>query len=117
MKTGMVIAKIQEPDVEHSIERRTSRRFQIALPILFRWTNSIRHYDVGQCENIGGGGMFVLSKNCPPVGAEIEVEFAIPAFDLVPHAVKLRGVGRVCRVDLTGFAIAGEFVNKTETQP
>jgi hypothetical protein len=116
----MVGTKTQGQEVDHSIDRRASRRFQISLPVLFRWVDSVRHYEVGQCENIGSGGMFVLAKRCPPLGSEIDVEFNTPAFDLVPHSVRVRGVGRVCRIEtcyhLTGFAIAGKFVNEVETK-
>lgn len=107
--------------MEPSIERRTSRRFQIALPVLFRWADSVEHYDVGHCGNIGQGGMFILSSRCPPAGAAVAVEFALPAFDMVPHPVRLCCVGRVSRVEtcyqLNGFAVAGEFVNDTVAEP
>ena len=79
--------KHRERKWNHSIERRTSRRFQIVLPVLFRWADSVEHYDVGHCGNIGQGGMFILAAKCPPAGVEVEVEFALPAFDLVPHPV------------------------------
>jgi hypothetical protein len=102
--------------MDHSIERRTSRRFQIVLPVLFRWADSVEHYDVGHCGNIGQGGIFILAAKCPPPGVEVKVEFALPAFDLVPHPVTLRCVGQVSRVEtcyqLNGFAVAGRFVNE-----
>ncbi len=102
--------------VEHSIERRTSRRFQIVLPVLFRWADSVEHYDVGHCGNVGQGGMFILAAKCPPEGAEVAVEFALPAFDLVQHPIKFRCIGRVDRIEtcyrLNGFAVAGHFVNE-----
>jgi hypothetical protein len=60
--------------------------------------------------------MFILAAKCPPPGVEVKVEFALPAFDLVPHPVKLRCIGQVSRVEtcyqLNGFAVAGEFVNE-----
>ena len=102
--------------MEHSIERRTSRRFQIVLPVLFRWADGVEHYDVGHCGNIGQGGIFILAAKCPPPGVEAKVEFALPAFDLVPHPVTLRCIGQVSRVEacyqLNGFAVAGRFVNE-----
>jgi len=113
---GRPVAKNTGTNVEHSIERRTSRRFQIVLPVLFRWADSVEHYDVGHCGNIGQGGMFILAAKCPPAGVEVAVEFALPAFDLVPHPVKLRCIGRVSRFEtcyqLNGFAVAGQFVNE-----
>ena len=113
---GRPVAKNTGTNVEHSIERRTSRRFQIVLPVLFRWADSVEHYDVGHCGNIGQGGMFILAAKCPPTGVEVAVEFTLPAFDLVPHPVKIRCFGRVSRVEtcyqLSGFAAAGRFVDE-----
>jgi hypothetical protein len=95
------------------IERRNSRRFPITLPVLFRWADGEEHYDVGHCGNIGSGGIFVFSTKCPPAGVEIDVELMLPAFDLVPHPVRLHCTGRVIRVEacyhLSGFAVAGQF--------
>lgn len=102
--------------MEHSIERRSCRRFHIALPVLFRWTDSVEHYDMGHCGNAGLGGVFVLTPKCPPVGMQVEVELGIPAFDLVPREVRFRCIGRVSRVEtcyqLSGFAVAGQLVSE-----
>jgi hypothetical protein len=104
--------------VTHSIERRSSRRFQISLPVLFRWADGSEHYDAGHCGNLGLGGMFILAAKCPPSGADVEVEFALPAFDLVPRPITLRCIGRVSRVEacyrLSGFAITGQLLNELE---
>ena len=97
--------------VSQPIERRASRRFPLALAVLFRWTDSPEHSDVGHCANAGLGGMFVLSANCPPVGTHVDIELNIPAFDLVPRRCQLRYTGRVTRVEgccqLRGFAVVG----------
>ena len=108
-------------NVDQSIERRNSRRFQIALPLLLRWTNGVDHYDAGHCVNIGQGGMFVLAAKTPPVGSEVEVEFVLPAFGSVPRPTRLHCVGRVSRVEtcyqLSGFAVAGQFVGELQAKP
>jgi hypothetical protein len=61
--------------------------------------------------------MFVFSAKCPPLGMEVKIETDIPAFDLVPHQVRLRCIGRVSRVEtcyqLSGFAVAGQLVDET----
>ena len=102
----------------YSIERRVSRRFQISLPVLFRWADCSGHYDAGHCGNIGLGGMFILADKCPPCGAEVDVEFALPAFDLVPRPMTLHCIGRVSRIEscyqLSGFAVAGQIVNERD---
>ena len=103
--------------MDQSIERRTSRRFQIVLPVLFRWADSVEHYDVGHCGNLGMGGMFILAATCLAIGVEVAVEFDVPAFDLVSHPVKLLCIGRVSRVEtcyqVNGFAVAGQLINGT----
>jgi hypothetical protein len=62
--------------------------------------------------------MFILAKKSPRHGIEVDVEFVVPASDLVRRAVRLRCIGRVKRVEmcypLTGFAIAGQFVNESQ---
>ena len=102
----------------HLIERRASRRFQISLPVLFRWADGAEHYDAGHCGNLGLGGMFILAAKCPPSGVEVDVEFALPAFDMVPRPVTLRYLGRVSRVEacyrLSGFAITGQILNELD---
>ncbi len=102
--------------MDRSIERRNSRRFEIALPLLLRWTDGRSHYDAGHCVNIGQGGMFVIAAKTPPLGIEVEVEFVLPAFSLVSRPTRLHCVGRVSRIEtcyqLTGFAVAGQFVGE-----
>jgi len=107
-------------NVDQSIERRNSLRFQIALSLLLRWTDGVNHYDTGHCVNIGQGGMFVLAARTPPLGVEVEVEFVLPAFGGVTRPTRLHCVGRVSRVEmchqLKGFAIAGQFVDELRAQ-
>jgi len=103
--------------VNETIERRNSRRFQIALPLLLRWTDTEDHVDVGHSVNISHGGIFVLAANSPSVGTGVEVEFVLPASDFVPRPTRLQCVGRVTRVEIhsgfKGFAVAGRFLNES----
>jgi hypothetical protein len=104
--------------VNATIERRNSRRFQIALPLVLRWTDSEDHVDVGHSVNISHGGIFVLAANSPSVGIEVEVDLVLPASDFVPRPLRLRCVGRVTRAEicyrLKGFAVAGQFLNESK---
>jgi hypothetical protein len=99
--------------VNHSIDRRTCRRFEITLPVLFRWVDRIEHYDVGRTANVGMGGMFILTSKCPPVGARVELEFVVPAFDRVQRRLRIQFVGEVTRTEtsgqVSGFAVAGRI--------
>jgi c-di-GMP-binding flagellar brake protein YcgR len=104
--------------VDKSIERRNSQRFEIGLPLSIRWTDGAEHYCAGESVNISRGGMFILAEQGPRHGLEVNVEVVVPASDLVPRAVRLRCIGRVRRVEmcypLTGFAIAGQFVDESQ---
>ena len=83
----------------------------VSVPVLFRWADSAEHYDVGHSGNVGLGGMFILTSKCPPVGTEVEIDFAIPAFDRIPRQVRFCCKGRVTRVEscyeVAGFAVVG----------
>jgi hypothetical protein len=107
--------------VDHSLERRNSRRFQITLPLLLHWSDNVDRYDTVHCVNIGQGGMFVLAAITPPVGAELEIELVLPPFGRVPRPIRLHCVGRVSRVEscyqVKGFAFAGKFVNQMQSEP
>jgi hypothetical protein len=100
-------------NLDDSIERRNSRRFQITVPLLLRWTDTASHYDSGHCLNIGQCGMFVLAATTPPLGGEVEIEFVLPPFGGVLRPTRLHCVG--CRFEtchqLTGFAVSGRFVD------
>ena len=108
-------------NVDQSIERRNSRRFEIALPLLLRWTDGRSHYNAGHCVNIGQGGMFVLAATTPPLGGDVEIEFVLPPFSSVPRPTRLQCVGRVSRVEvcyqLKGFAVSGQFVDECQAVP
>jgi PilZ domain len=108
-------------NVDRVIERRNSRRFQIALPLLLRWTDNGNHYDSGHCLNIGQGGMFLLAAKTLPLGGDVEIEFVLPPFSSVPRPTRLHCVGRVSRIEvcyqLKGFAVAGRFVNQLRAEP
>jgi hypothetical protein len=105
-------------NVDKSIERRNSRRFPMALPLLLRWADSEDHVELGHCVNISHGGMFVLAANSPPLKIEVEVELVIPPSDFVPRPIRLRCVGRVSRVEICygfkGFAVTGRFLNESK---
>ena len=95
------------------MERRTRARFRLVFPVIFHWKDEMEHFAVGYCRNIGLGGGFIVTSNCPPVGAEVEVDVVVPASDPGPTEILFRHTGRVIRIqpceDLLGFAFAGNF--------
>jgi hypothetical protein len=107
------VAGKPEIKVHRSIDRRAVRRFRFVVPVLFCWADGTEHYDVGRSGNVGLGGMFIFAPKCPPLGTQVELEFVIPAFDLVPRQVRFRCIGQVTRVEtcyeVAGFAVAGRI--------
>jgi hypothetical protein len=101
--------------VDFSNGRRAFRRFQLAVPALFRWREEEEHREIGCCTNIGTGGLFVLTSKYPPLAAEVRVEVVLPAFDPALPEVRINCVGRVIRtqpsshLSTVGFAVAGSF--------
>jgi hypothetical protein len=99
--------------VHSSIDRRAFRRFRLSLPVLFRWADSAEHYDVGTSGNVGLGGMFLFAAKCPPVGAQVEVDFTVPTFQDIPRQLRFCCKGQVIRLEtcyeVAGFAVAGRI--------
>ena len=60
--------------------------------------------------------MFVLAAKTPPVGAEVDVEFVLPAFGRMPRPIRLYCIGHVSRVEtcyqVKGFAVAGQLIDE-----
>jgi hypothetical protein len=101
--------------VDFSDGRRAFRRFQLAVPALFRWRGEEEHREVGCCCNVGSGGLFILTTNSPPLAAEVQVEIMLPAFDPGTREVRINCAGRVIRTQesghltAAGFAVAGSL--------
>ena len=101
--------------VDTSNGRRAFRRFQLAVPALFRWRQGQEYREVGCCTSIGTGGLFVLTTRYPPVETEIQVEIVLPALYPAAREVRINCVGRVIRtqdsghLSSAGFAVAGCF--------
>jgi hypothetical protein len=102
------------------IERRTRNRFRLVFPVIFHWSDGTEHSAVGYCRNIGLGGIFIVTGDCPPVDIEIEIDVVVPAFDPAPKEILFRHTGRVIRIqaceDLLGFAVAGQFEDENAIQ-
>lgn len=102
------------------IDQRTRARFRLVFPVIFHWSDGTEHSAVGYCRNIGLGGTFIVTSNCPPVGTEIEIDVVVPAFGPTPKEILFRHTGRVTRIqackDLLGFAVAGQFENENAIQ-
>ena len=106
------------PPASPWIERRTRSRFQLVFPVIFHWCDGTAHSGIGYCRNIGLGGIFIVTSNCPPIDSEMEIDVVVPAFAPAPSEILFRHTGRAVRMqaceDLVGFAVAGEFQHDNE---
>jgi hypothetical protein len=98
---------------QRPFELRTHRRFELVLPVLFRWSDDSEHCDVGYCRNIGLGGVFVQTTRPPRVATSVRLEVVIGNLGWIPGELLLNFTGQVVRVEtwerLSGFAAAGRF--------
>ena len=98
------------------VERRTSRRFDLHVPILFRWNDGSGEplQGGGFSRDIGGGGVAVWSNEIPPHGADLLVEILLPGFPPSSQCWSLRVKGSVVRVwdepKRNSFAVRIDFV-------
>ena len=97
------------------MQQRESVRFQIRLPVIFRWNGEqgSRQQNGGFTRDISTGGLFVYSLIPPPSGVTVELEVMLPPLEESGHGVRLRSEGRVLRIERkgehTGFAATGDF--------
>jgi hypothetical protein len=98
-----------------AVQQRESVRFQIRLPVIFRWNGEQggRQQNGGFTRDISTGGLFVYSLIPPPSGVTVELEVMLPPLEESGHGVRLRSEGRVLRIERkgehTGFAATGDF--------
>jgi hypothetical protein len=98
-----------------AVQERESVRFQIRLPVIFRWNDGQggRQQNGGFTRDISKEGLFVYSPISPPPGVTVEVEVMLPPLQESGHGVRLWSEGRVLRIERkgerAGFAATGDF--------
>jgi len=106
---------------EQAAERRTFRRFKLVSPVLFQRANPPGPYEIGYCTNVGLGGAFVMTTNCPATGIQVYLEVLVRAFEPAQAQLGLKCAGQVVRTQawgqLGGFAVSGRFENQIARKP
>lgn len=99
------------------MEHRSSVRYSINVPILFRWEG-----ESGTCQNggftinVSTRGVFINSKDgLPLAGTDVLIELALPTLDRKGVGVKLTARGRVLRNEnlqheWRGFAVKTDSI-------
>ena len=93
---------------------RKATRYPLSCPALYRWASSegLPQNGTGITRDVGVGGVFVQGDRSPPVGAQIELNIALPNCEDTGFGMRLRGVGSVLRVEpgnairTDGFAVS-----------
>jgi len=96
--------------------RRKAIRFPLEAPIMFQWVDSgSEKRGEGHTHDISEMGAFVLSRVCPPAGAEISFNIFLPLLPGFEPKTRVEAVGRVLRVEQArgvdgraGFAILSQ---------
>lgn len=98
------------------LESRKSTRFQLEVPIVCRWQRDDAPEELdGLTRDISTDGIFILSPQCPPVGADVSFEATFPPLQSSAPPLRLQGHGRVLRVlqdapeERRGFAASAGF--------
>ena len=101
-----------------SVEQRRAVRFQLRVPVIFRWENRA---SVGRTHDISTTGVFVTCHTLPPVGTALSLEAYLPALERnTRQRLYLAGTGRVIRVEAggeySGFAATAPFALREAMQ-
>ena len=107
------------PDVRHQI------RYPLRAPVSFTWFSGegMQREAKGSSRNIGVGGAYIHTRNCPQVGAQIILVIRFPYLPDFARFHRLEMIGQVVRAEslpkgkrMWGFAVASAwtFLQQTE---
>ena len=119
------IAPDRDFGVETSANVRHQIRYPLRTPVSFTWFD--REGETrgakGNSRNIGEGGAYILTRNCPPVGAQIILVFRFPFLQDFASSHHLEMSGQVVRAEilptgksLWGFAVASAWTSLQGTE-
>jgi hypothetical protein len=91
------------------VEHRGSRRYRLEAPATFWWKrpDGLLREGQGAIRDVSDRGVYVAGNVAPALGAHLEVDVHLPAFEAGSGAVQLHGEGTVVRVDRSGNDIQG----------
>jgi len=107
------------PDVRHQI------RYPLRTQVTFTWfSREGRQREAkGSSRNIGVGGAYIHTRNCPQVGAQIILVIRFPYLQDFARFHRLEMIGQVVRAEslpnskwMWGFAVASAWTILQETE-
>lgn len=99
------------------MERRQHRRFDLRVPVQFKWKDRkrVHHLGAGLTRDISSKGIFVYTDSLPPQDTKIQTEFSFPTSSPVEIGVQVTARARVVRLEPAtpgktdgGFALVNE---------
>lgn len=94
-------------------EERRSRRFQLQIPVLFKWSDQgVVRQGAGTTRDISAQGVFVNCNKHPPQGTPLVLEVLLPKLSGTGDGLRLKSEGWVVRTeygDVGGFAAVANF--------
>lgn len=78
-------------------EKRTTRRFPLALPVAVRVKTKDEF--VSETKNVSARGVFFYLESAPDEGSELEFTLTLPPEITLTEALRIHCSGRVVRVD------------------
>jgi len=112
-------------DGKPAIDVRHQIRYPLRAPVSFTWFSreGTRREAKGNSRNICEGGAYVLTRNCPPVGAQIILTFRFPLLPEFAGFHRLEMSGQVVRAEVLpsgkgmwGFAVASAWSMLQESE-
>jgi hypothetical protein len=80
-------------------ERRSTPRFNLQLPVILEWQDSLGAHVVGGfTRDVSISGARVLCAEVPSLNSSVEVQVLLPTGDTSRSAVRLEALGKVVRV-------------------
>ena len=106
-------------------ERRKHQRHDLSAPVKFEWelSDGNHRHGAGITRDFSAGGLFVMTGDPPPVGADVQFEVDLETSRL-GSAVNVRAKGLVNRIEATdpagqvgGFAISTRRMKLEKPEP
>ena len=101
------------PFNERRLQRRTTVRYKLRLPVLFHWNNGKDRTEGGFTADVALDGAFILSSRFPPVGSDVRIEILLPMPDQSGGEMRIECEGKITRVvsdpECSGFGVRGIF--------
>jgi hypothetical protein len=86
------------------VQPRKHTRYRLDAPVSFIWRDEreVQHEGTGLTRDIGLGGAFVFTQDCPPTGVSVRLEVVLPRLRSEASPLLIHGDGEVIRVEPGG---------------